>query len=168
MPNPFSDLYGRILSTGGEIATALAISYGRGTAFVKGMLERRFPGVDQGTIDDVIGFGQRLVDAGVEIMGLDPEDPIPPPIVPVNEFLFGGCPEGQRAYWVGEFSVDAGESWVQRRFSTADLPTQGEVLQLLIEQGATAIGESPKVHNLWEEKGQNDIQARVLAAQRCF
>jgi len=168
MPNPFSELYGRILSTGGEIATALAISYGRGTAFIGNMLSRRFPGIDAETIGDVTDFGQRLVDAGDAIMGLEPEDIIPPPIVPINEFLFGGCPEGQRAYWVGEFSVDAGETWVQRRFSTADLPTQGEVLGLLIEQGANAIGQSPKVHNLWESKGENEIQARVLAAQRCF
>lgn len=154
---PF-DALGRILSEGGDIQLANAIS--RGNDRQELLLLARWAdwGVSDSDLATVRGIAEQAVRAGQELTAMDPNDPINFSIVPVNPLLFGGENQGLRFYTSTDFQLSSTGKWYRADFLFPDLYSTDAIHSEIAARAELMTDNYPRMFG-----GQDGSQVTITA-----
>lgn len=159
--HPFDPL-GRILSTGGDIALANALSRGNQRQEIMLLARWRDWGASDSDIATARGIAEQAVSAGRTATGMDPDDPFNFSTIPTNPLLFGEDSSGLRFYASTDFQFNDSDKWYRADFKLPDLYSPADIISQIDAVSNLMIDKYPR---MFKEPGVGEITRSQYAIQ---
>lgn len=163
---PYNSL-GQILSRGGEIAVARSILSGLDFGELVDRFAKRFAPVRDETLEQLIGFANRMITGGDAVLSLS-RDAIPPAqIIPINRELFGADSAGKRIRYVVQGEVEWSGGVFDVWIDLPDFTPWGAIEETIAERArAIAISDPGRAEKLGLDETRKIAVKQLLVERR--
>lgn len=144
------DALGRILAENGEQSLALAQFYGWPESRVKRLMDKRFGSLTESDRDALQTLASAITESGRQLTEQLRSGVEPSVEIPVNPFLFGDEPAGERVRYIIEIESDDGEPVIRIYLDYPDIPHPADLIEDALEHGRDIIGRYPEKFGLSE------------------
>lgn len=160
--------FGQILRQGGEIALSIAKGLGFSESRIARLIEHRLRPDGPQTLSEIHQFTDDMIAAGRSANQLARDQQIPITDIPVNPYLFGDEPQGRRAFYTGEFTIEGIDKPYRVDVELADITTTGAIFEAMNAEAIRKIRQSPPAFGVTAEQAEAITNLFLIAGERRY
>jgi hypothetical protein len=157
-----------VFTFGGEKYTGSALEAGIPENTIDQRLQTKFGETTQSDLALTRDFGRAGVDFGTELTARLGESGIDLSGAPVNPFLFGDDPAGNRFFWRGRVYVDELGRWVHIDVIAPDFVSGEQLREEFINEALRRITSSPRGFGIPPGETPTILDVQIIFGERRF